>query len=325
MQLHSGKKTLLHVLLAAIAMVASSHDSLHAGLAPEATFEIGPQQYTVNVMKGAMPPLPKFAALAPKKGYVRGYVKDASGKPLAGAKIGVRSSVVGGFYSGASAKTDAKGYYEIQVPWGAAHFYCAGYSVDYGEGRAALGLHPADGENDSFASANGHVENWVLLSYGIADRDGASEKPGYTNNYYGGGFYVDYNLADSRPIFADDYSLPAGTEIELALTPNGPLIDGSTGRSFVFHKRIQDDGATNFSVNNVPIGSYQITARLLQGGKSSPLRLVETGPYAGMSFGLEPKDVRGKATLTFRPNGAKPESAVAQHGNWNSLAITLKR
>jgi hypothetical protein len=297
----------------------------NAGAASDTPIAIGPRQYSVNVMKNAMPVLPKFASLTPKRGFVRGYVKDAKGKPLAGAKIGVRSTIAGGFYSGASAKTDGKGYYELQVPWGAAEFYCAGYSIDYGEGRAALGLHPADGEADSFATANGHVENWVLLPYGIADPDGASEKPGYSNNYYGGSFYLDYSLADSRPIFADAYSLPAGSEIELSLTPDGPLQDGSTGRSFTFRKRVTEDGANNFSVNNIPLGRYEITARLLESGKSSALRLVETGPYSSSPFGLEPKEARGKALLTFRPNGAKPESATAQRGNWGSLAITLKR
>jgi hypothetical protein len=113
------------------------------------TFSITGAKNYVNVMKTAMPKLPSFPALSPKGGYVRGYVKDLKGKPLQGAVIGARSTSAGGFYSGASAKTDAKGYYEIQVPWGAAHFYAAGYTVDWGEGRAALGLHPADGEASS--------------------------------------------------------------------------------------------------------------------------------------------------------------------------------
>ncbi|MDQ3650398.1 MAG: pollen Ole e 1 allergen/extensin family protein [Acidobacteriota bacterium] len=63
-------------------------------------------------------------------GKVRGYVKDSMGKPLQGAYVGVRSSAVGGAYSGASGETDANGYYEIAVPWGAAHFYAAGYTID---------------------------------------------------------------------------------------------------------------------------------------------------------------------------------------------------
>lgn len=294
-------------------------------LAADTPFLIGPNQLTVNVMKTAMPKLPTFPKLAPQKGFVRGYVKDSSGKPLQGAKIGVRSSSAGGFYSGASGVSDARGYYEVKVPWGAASYYCAGYTINYGEGRAAMGLHPADGEANEFASANGSVENWVLLAYGIADRDAASEKPYYAANYYGGAISVDFQVADPRPIFADDYSLPEGSEIELTLTPTGKLADGSQGRSFTFRKAVTEHGNYRFGVTNIPIGVYRASARLLQGGQSAPLRLEETGPSASSSFGLEPKAARGTATLTFRPGGAKPESALAQHGNWDSILITLKK
>ena len=77
------------------------------------------------------------------------------------------------------------------MPWGAASYYCAGYAVNYGEGRAALGLYPVDGEADSFATAKGSVENWVMLPYGIGDRDGIQENPQYLNNYFGGGIVLD--------------------------------------------------------------------------------------------------------------------------------------
>jgi hypothetical protein len=90
------------------------------------TFDVDSNGGVVNVMKGATPKLPTFSTLEPKAGSVRGFVKDAAGKPIEGAVIGVRSSATGGFHSGAQGKTDAKGYYEIQVPWGAAEFYCAG-------------------------------------------------------------------------------------------------------------------------------------------------------------------------------------------------------
>lgn len=306
--------------LAATALAAGS--VAHANGTP---IEIGNTQSNVNVMQKAMPKIPAFTRLAPKPGYVRGFVKNAAGKPLAGAVIGVRSSAVGGYYSGGQGKTDARGYYEVKVPWGAASFYCAGYTVDYGDGRAALGLHPADGDSDSFASVKGHVENWVLLNYGIADRDEASEKPAYSGVYYGGSFYLDYNVADSRPIFADDYSLPVNSIVEFSLTPHGKLLDGSTGRAFSFRKRVTEDGFSNIRINNVPVGTYRFSARLLEDGKASPLRILETGPNSSQPFGLQPKDSRGQTLLTFRPGGVKAAMAVAQHGNWDSLAITLKR
>ncbi|MES2461148.1 MAG: hypothetical protein V4671_11255, partial [Armatimonadota bacterium] len=249
--------------------VASASES--AGAAPAASasateFTVPPTQLSVNVMKSALPPLPSFPKLAPKRGVVRGYVKDAKGNPLKGAVIGVRSSSAGGFYSGASGKSDAKGYYEIAVPWGAAEFYTASITQDYGDGRAAFGLHPADGEADSFATANGLVENWVLVPYGIADRDKASDDPKYSGNYYGGTLTISYYVMDSR--FPDDRSLPEGSEIEVNLIPAGPLIDGSTGKTFVLRRRVQESAPTTFYVNNVPVGNYKIFGDA--GGKWNP-------------------------------------------------------
>jgi len=311
---------------AAASSVALAETPADNAAAAPVVIEAGANATYVNVMKGAMPKLPAFAALAPKRGFVRGYVKDVHGKPLAGARLGVRSTVAGGFYSGAQGKTDAKGYYEIEVPWGAAHFYNAGYTVDYGEGRAALGLHPADGEADSFATANGSVENWVLLPYGIANRDDAQDKPYYINNYYGGGIHISYNLHDGS-IFASPGDLPPNTRIELTLTPDGPLLDGSRGRTFVVRKPVSEDGINTLNVNNIPVGAYRIAARLLPSGGAAgtPLVLKEIGPNGGSAFGIEPKQATGTATLLLRPTSANAERAGAAHGNWDTIALKLER
>jgi hypothetical protein len=305
-----------------------SGDASVAAATPQAAsnaivITLGPGQLHVNVMKNVMPSVPPFPKLAPKKGMVRGYVKDSKGKPVKGAVIGVRSSAVGGFYSGATGTSDEKGYYEISVPWGAAHFYTASAAVPYGEGRAAMGLHPSDGQVDSFASANGLVENWVMLAYGIADPDEVQDKPHYSGNYYGGAFTMDFNVADRR--FPDDYSLPEGADLEVTLTPEGPLADGSTGRPIIIRRTIREDSGAVCNINNIPVGQYRIAARLLQGGKAAPLLIKETGPYSFQSFGLEPKEARGSAKLSFRPNSAKAGSGAAGRGNWASLSITLKK
>jgi hypothetical protein len=289
-------------------------------------FDMGATTTNVNVMKNAMPALPTFPKLAPKRGYVRGYVFDQKGKPLAGARLGIRSTAVGGFYSGAQGKTDARGYYEIAVPWGAASFYNAGYSVDYGEGRAALGLHPADGEADSFASAKGVVENWVLLPYGIADRDGAQERPDYMNNYYGGGIHISYGIHDGS-IFAGLSDMPPGSQIEVRLTPDGPLLDGTTGRAFLIRKPVSKDSISTINVTNIPVGRYKIAVGLVPpgGGSAAPLRLKEVGPNRGSAFGIAPKNGVGPVTLLLRPNGASAERANAAHGNWDNVSIDLER
>lgn len=151
----------------------------------------------VNVMGSEMPAMPDFPKLSPKAGKVRGYVKDWSGKPLAGAEIGVRASYFAGQYSGAQGKTGADGYYEFVVPKGSAHYYNAGYQLDWGEGIAAVGLHPADGKLDSFTTMDGAVENFVLLPYGITSRENLSENAHLAATYYGGTLRISYYTLES--------------------------------------------------------------------------------------------------------------------------------
>jgi hypothetical protein len=275
---------------------------------------------TVNVMGRAMPKIPVFPKLERKPGKARGYVKDAQGRPLKGAVIGVRSTAAGGFYSGASAKSDENGYYEVTVPAGVAHYYCAGYAVDYGEGRLALGLHPADGEADSFASPEGAVENWVVLPYGIADREGIQENPRYCNNYYGGTVILSYDV-DSDERFPDPKKMPLNSVIEITFTPEGALIDGTPSRPIVLRKSVGSSWGQLY-VNNIPAGSYQIRAKLVNG---DDLSMSEIGPNRNAAFGISPKKANGTASLLLRPSSGKPNMAVAARGNWDQIMIALER
>lgn len=284
--------------------------------------DLQPATYYVNVMKGAMPRLPQFPALTKKAGMVRGYVYDSNGRPLKGAKLGVRSTAVGGFYSGSSATTDEKGYYEITAPAGVAHFYCAGYAVEHGEGLAAVGLHPADGTAGNFATPNGEVKNFVMLPYGIADRAKAQDDPRAGGNYYGGTVVLGWTIDDERGVFSSPNYLPNNSTIEFTLTPSGPMLDGSRGRTIVIRKTVGASSPNQLYVNNIPVGPYQVSAKLVGGGA---LKLRETGPYGNRPFGLEPKQATGKATLLLRPNTADAGSVPAAYGSWSQVSITLER
>jgi hypothetical protein len=294
----------------------------HAQTKPApAIFEVDATKNFVNVMKNARPKIPTFTTLKPKPGFVRGWVKDSNGKPLQNARLGVRSTSAGGFYSGAQGKTDAKGYYEIKVPWGAAHFYNAGYSIDYGDGRVACGLHPADGELDSFASANGSVENFVLLPYGIANPDKVQDQPHYSGNYYGGYVHFDWNVADENPTWANPEYLPANAKIELTLTPTAPMQGGGTAPTFVVRKQLNTVFG-NLNLLNLPITTYNIEAKIVGGGA---LKMKETGPNGGSSFGIEPKEGASKVALQLRPSSAQAERAGAGMSNWDGISVQLSR
>jgi hypothetical protein len=271
----------------------------------------------VNVMGRVMPRTPAFPRLTPKPGTVRGYVYDSKGRPLKNASLGVRASL----FTGAQARTDDKGYYEIVLPLGATQFYNAGYSVDYGEGSVSLGLHPADGEASASApQGSGAVENFVLLPYGIADRAGAQDDPQYGNNYYGGSLSLIW-YADEDPRFPDPKALPPDGTIEITLTPDGLLVDGSPARPIIVRKPVGRSVGLGLYVHNIPVGAYKIAARLVGGGA---LNLKEIGP-AGRSFGISPKNANGTADLLFRPKTSSATMSVVAHGNWEPVKIQLQR
>lgn len=282
----------------------------------QVTIDMAESENFVNVMGDSLPSLPSFPKLSKKANTLRGYVKNRWGQPLVNAYIGVRSSAIGGAYSMASARTDSKGYYEMELPFGTVHYFSAGYSLKYGPGIAALGLYPADGEAESFASKAGGVENFVLLPYGYGNLEAVSEKPWYPRNYFGGTVSFDYSIKED--MWSSAGSLPPGSTIEITLTPDGFLVDASEKRIFIIRKKT---GNVRFSINNIPAGKYKIAARL-SGGKA--LKLKTTGMYQHPTFGLRPVETTGNGQLLFTPYGAEARSAMPNLGGWTDTNIKLE-
>lgn len=270
----------------------------------------------VNVMGNETPAMPKFPALQPKSGKVRGYVKDLSGNPLKGATIGIRASYFAGHYSGALGETDSNGYYEFVVPKGSAHYYNAGYGLEWGDGIAAIGLHPADGKLESFTTVDGAVENFVLLPYGITSRENVSQNPYVSSSYYGGSIRIDYYTREKTDNNIVAGSIVENSIVEIILTPEGKMLDGTAGKTFVIRQPIGFKG--NFSIHNIPLGRYRITAKT--GGKA--LKMQEHRKFNPL-FGLLPGEALGEASLLFIPGSAKASSATPHAGGWDSVSISL--
>jgi hypothetical protein len=266
----------------------------------------------VNVMGNEMPDLPQFPALAPKPGKVRGYVKDWLGKPLAGAAIGIRSSYFAGQYSGGQGTTDANGYYEFVVPKGSAHFYNAGYQIEWGDGIAAVSLHPADGKLDSFTTADGAVENFVLLPYGITSRENLQNNPRVSSTYYGGSIYVHYYAAEAGDSGAMSGSIVENSILEITLTPE----DAGNTKSFVIRQPVGFAG--NVTINNIPLGRYKISAKA--GGIT--LKIKESRKFNPL-FGLSPSETTGAASILFVPNQAKASMIGPANGAWDSISLDV--
>lgn len=253
-----------HVLRAVLAVTglclfaASLHVPVEAQEAPP----VVPVKDNNDAMRGIAPPkAPVFPKMAPKKGFARGAVRDASGKPIAGARIVLQSSAAGGFRTDAKGKTNAQGIYEIPLPVGICEIVNADCIVRYNDRAYLLPLYPADGSLDQFNSAEGAVENFTLRTYGPGS-DETELNPSHGSGYFGGSI---------RLVWFHD-SVPEGGAFEVTLTPEGPLMGGVPARTLVFRVAQQGFGGETY-LNDIPIGRYRMRVAHVNGGSKSPLQV----------------------------------------------------
>ena len=273
-----------------------------------------------DVMGGQRPRYPAFPKLARKKGYLRGYAKDVSGRPLQGVRILIAAPTLGYSSTGQSVRTDARGYYEIKPLYGGATVRSAGYSLTYRGKPYALPLHPVDGQIDSIAAA-GEIENFVLLTYGPVSAAKAADNPEYTGAYYGAAFTFGYSTREATDELAPRRNLLLDSVVEVTLTPDGPLLDGSPGRVIVVRKKITPRGY--FPINDIPIGRYKIKAALAsEGGRALKIRenVLVTGRDA-----MTPNETTGEATILFRSEGSDLATLGFLMGGMMRHSLTAER
>jgi hypothetical protein len=271
----------------------------------------------INVMEQEMPRMPSFPKLQPKAGKVCGYVKDWTGRPLAGAAIGVRSSYFAGYYSGGKAKTDAHGYYELTPPKGSAHFYNAGYQLKYGNSTVAVSLHPADGVLDSWTTTDGLVENFVLLPYGITSRENLQNNPHLPGSFYGGAIFLSWYGVEADDGNAPGFAIREGTMVEITLTPESKTMADAAAQSFVIRKRAGSYG--ELRIHNIPIAHYKIG--ITANGK--PVILKDTRKQ-NPAFGLIPAQATGLASIAFLPAHTDASLLAPQSGAWDWINLNLE-
>jgi hypothetical protein len=128
----------------------------------------------------------------------------------------------------------------------------AGYGLSYRGKMYALPLHPVDGQLDSI-STDGEIENLVLLTYGPTSAAKADDNPEYTGAYYGGGFTFGYSTREADDTLAPRRWLVLDSVVEITLTPDGPLLDGSKGRVLVIRKKITPRGYFPSTTSDWPL------------------------------------------------------------------------
>jgi|SRR5690554_1928167 len=185
---------------------------------------------------------------ASETGYATGKAIDTRGKPIPGVRIYLDNTL----FSASSIDTTTRddGSYRVQVYPGSWRAY-ATFRKDYNGRTYTLRLRPD--ANDSF-DQEGAVRNF---SWQLEGR-----WPGNDAGYYGANIHT-----------SSEVGFEAGMEnVELVLTPDGPLIDGSPGQQL--RLRLGDHYWRNlFLVEDVPIGRYRVTATLHGDGPARPLRV----------------------------------------------------
>jgi len=74
-------------------------------------------------------------------------------------------------------------------------------------------------------------------------------------------------------ISLDSGIVQVGNTVEITLTPDGPLIDGSAGKTITRALHLKEPGS-NYYLYDLPLGTYKVTARLVAAGApATPLHL----------------------------------------------------
>jgi hypothetical protein len=219
---------------------------------------------------------PTFPRLAAQPNQATGVVLNALGRPLAGARIRFWRMTPQGAILEYVARTDAQGVYSVNMP--PADDYRidnATALVSYGEQRYYLPLRP-EGDDGSFFDRDaidirgGYVRNFVLPVSGYVSPE---EDPKQELSYYGGSLYFRAKVKIVIPNNSDPAltagangsdALPEGTRIQLTLTPQGPLLDGTAGRPLSWNLQVRNTGRNAFetTIKDIPLGAYTASARV---------------------------------------------------------------
>jgi hypothetical protein len=194
-------------------------------------------------------------ASAAREGTVRGLVRDAQGRPLAGAEISISNAVY--VTSPVSGASGADGAYLLELPpnqvWRAygsitktlgGRTYCSELAADKGE---------------DFRSSVATIRNFTWQLSGLKS---PSLPPHYGSSYYGARLSVNWTYRDGT----GHYNFG---QLRISFVPNGPLIDGSTIGPF---SGVVGNWA-GAELGNIPLGIYTVTADYLPPDGSAPIRL----------------------------------------------------
>ena len=210
------------------------------------------------------------------KNTISGRALDAQNNPIAGALVWVKPAVTTGLIT---TRTDAQGRYLVKSLPDVPYEVFAWAQPEVAGKRHCLRLgHDAPNEYDPVSVRDGAVRNFRWKLQGVIPDRG-------NNTFFGGEIRL---MAVFRQ--DNDWSNTAGLKIKVTLVPNGPLADGSTGKTIT---QVLDWENDKF-VEDIPVGTYTVTAsQTTASGVTSALEVGpnESGLGAQSKLGFEPASV----------------------------------
>jgi hypothetical protein len=272
-------------------------DGLTAALTVQAAATVPAGDYPITVTgttAGLAPVTATFAvrvaAASPTEGMVTGVALDARGRPIANAKVGVKMvfnpNVVW-------TRTGADGRYTVRgLAAGLSHQAWAWHEVEYGSRSYCVRLAmPNVGDYGAFVPGAGAVRDfrWQLTG----------RIPDAGNNHFG----ATVSLALGSEHFFEPV-LEDGDDVEVRLTPEGPLVDGSEGSVVTRTVRFSNSGWDS-RLLDIPHGIYTAQATRVRGGVRTALRVGRLGanrPAATTTVAWEPEHSPGSCGQVLGPD-----------------------
>ncbi|MFC5451098.1 carboxypeptidase regulatory-like domain-containing protein [Paenibacillus aestuarii] len=181
---------------------------------------------------------------------VKGYLLNAQGNPIPDVIINADNLLL--YDSNMQTVTDERGFYRIELAKVPATWRMnTRFSLEYNGKQLDLWL-TADGDKP-FAGSTGAIRNFTLK-----------------------------NLVGNLEIHPDFYSFPDSlpqfdsADVEITLTPVGPLFDGSAGQNITRRAAALETGG--HGLDKIPLGRYKMSARWMpEGHEPMPMLVKVTG------------------------------------------------
>lgn len=194
---------------------------------------------------------------------MKGRAVDSQGRALAGVEVTAHNQFQSGFTAKTVTGTDGTYRLDVSYPMGP---WLANATLDRTYHDSSYRFTLAIDEPATFAGNEGGIRNFTWKLTG--------EKPGGGTH---GGIVTVYFEDPIDP--AEPNTVVSNSDVELSLTPDGPLVDGSAGTPITAQVVDTPDG---YGMPDVAVGRYTIKARHVPQGKAPrPLliRVRNTGTY----------------------------------------------